>query len=429
MKRNIRVFIFDERHPVGTLHYDQQGRRESAAFQYADDWIGNPDAFPIDPELPLRPGPHFHEQGNDGSLFQGIIADTEPDGWGKRVINRDHAIRRREALQRNQESEFGFLNALDYLLAVDDVSRSGALRLQDESGQFVRAATSGKRTTPPLLELGSLLKAAEAVETNTETARDLAYLLGEGSPLGGLRPKCTIVDDDGMLALGKFPSVQDQHAVTKGEILALLLAKNAGVNASEGRLVEANGKPIAVIRRFDRTKSGERLLYASAATLLGVDAAAPEDHSYAEIVDAIRRYGHAPAADIEELWRRIAFSILISNTDDHLRNHGFLHVAYGQWRLSPAFDLNPMPYRLRELKLWISEQSGPSASLHDLFSVLPYFGLSLSRAKEILGEVLAAATNWRKVGANIQMSAGELDAFEAAFEHEEKKIARKLASA
>lgn len=207
MKRTIRVCVGDEGRLVGTLHYDQQGARESAAFEYDAAWLADVDRFAIEPELVLVAGPQFHRKTRDGSVFHPAIADTEPDGWGRRVIQRDHAKRRQEARREGEPVANRPLNGLDYLLAVDDIGRVGALRFQDEEGRFQRAPEDGRRTTPPLIELAHLLAATRAVETNTETAADLAYLRGRGTSVGGLRPKCTVVDEDGQLAIGKFPSV------------------------------------------------------------------------------------------------------------------------------------------------------------------------------------------------------------------------------
>jgi serine/threonine-protein kinase HipA len=167
------------------------------------------------------------------------------------------------------------------------------------------------------------------------------------------------------------------------------------------------------------------LAYVSAATMLGVDPADPGEHAYTELVDALRRHGSQPAADIEELWRRVAFSILITNVDDHLMNHGFLHVGSGRWRLAPAFDVNPFPERVRELKTWISEDAGPEARVEGLLTVAPYFRIKPARAREILGEVEDAVARWRDDGATLGMTTHELDAFADAFDHEEREAARK----
>ena len=426
MKRTIRVHIGDEARLVGMLHYDQQGARESAVFEYDATWLADAERFAIEPGLALVPGPQFHRKTRDGSVFHAVIADTEPDGWGRRVIKRDHAKRRQDARRAGEAVAPSPLNSLDYLLAVDDFSRVGALRLQDENGRFQRASEDGRRTTPPLIELAHLLAATRAVETNTETSADLAYLRGRGTSLGGLRPKCSVIDDDGQLAIGKFPSVADERSVTRGEVLAMRLAKRAGIDAAKARLIDSDGTPVALIRRFDRPAGGGRLMYASAATMLGAEPGDPGEHAYTELVDALRQNGATPQADIEELWRRIAFSILITNVDDHLLNHGFLHVRRGLWRLAPAFDINPFPERVRELKTWVSEETGPEATIEALMSVLPYFRLSLARAKAILAEVEHGVAAWRDEGQALGMTASDLDSFVDAFEHDERVAARQV---
>jgi serine/threonine-protein kinase HipA len=425
MKRTIGIFL-DDGPLVGTLHYDAQGRRERAAFQYAPTWLSNKGRFALEPTLPLVAAPQFRRKVDNGSIFQAAIADTEPDGWGRRVIMRDHVKRQQQARRKDRDTEIQPLNELDFLLAVDDASRVGALRFRDEEGIFRRAPEEGRRTAPPLIELGHLLAASRAVESNSETAADLAYLRGRATSLGGLRPKCTVIDEDGHLAIGKFPSITDTRAVTKGEVLALKLAKAAGINAAEGRLIDNEGSSVALVRRFDRLKGGRRVMYVSAATMLGVERTGPEEHFYTEIVDAIRVHGAEAQSDIEELWRRIAFFILITNIDDHLLNHGFLYEARGLWRLAPAFDINPFPERFRELKTWISEEAGPDATIEGLMSVIRYFRISPKRATEILGEVERAVAGWRKEGRAIGMTDDELDQFVSAFEHGEREAAREL---
>jgi serine/threonine-protein kinase HipA len=243
-----------------------------------------------------------------------------------------------------------------------------------------------------------------------------------------MRPKCTVVDDDGQLAIGKFPSVNDERAVTKGEVLAMQLATASGLHVAETRLVDSDGVPVALIRRFDRMRAGGRIPYVSAATLLGVDPAVTQEHFYTEIVDALRVNGATPQADIEELWRRMAFSVLITNVDDHLHNHGFLHVNRGQWRLAPAFDINPFPDRVRELKTWISEETGPEATIEALLSVLPYFRIPADRARAILLKMEHALAHWRPTGLALGMTERELDQFSEAFEHPERNAARRTAS-
>jgi serine/threonine-protein kinase HipA len=425
VNRSIRVFLGDEARRIGILRYTADGARETASFEYDIDWLAAPDGFAIDPLLPRVAGPQFHKKTKNGSVFHGAIADTEPDGWGRRVILRDHAKRAKDARRAGHPVSPRQSNGLDFLLEVDDASRVGSLRFQAEDGVFWRPPEPGRRTAPPLIELARLAAASRAVETHSETAADLAYLRGRGTSLGGLRPKCTVVDDRGRLSIGKFPSVDDERAVTHGEVLAMRLARAAGIDAAQARLVDSDGVPVALIRRFDRPDGGGRLLYVSAATMLGVEADDPSEHAYTEIVDALRRDGADAQKDIEELWRRIAFSILITNVDDHLANHGFLHAAHGLWRLAPAFDLNPFPDRVRELKTWISDETGPEATIHALMSVAPYFKIGKKRAGEMVRQVERAVANWRRKGRELGMKDGDLDAFAAAFEHPERKVAQR----
>ncbi|HEY1690530.1 MAG TPA: type II toxin-antitoxin system HipA family toxin [Polyangiaceae bacterium] len=425
MRRTLKVFLGDQPRLVGTLLYNADGARENAAFAYDAGWLAAPDRFSIDPALPLVAGPQFHKKTRDGSIFTPAIADTEPDGWSRRVILRDHAKRMQEARRAGVEVDSRPLNDLDFLLAVDDVSRVGALRVQDEEGVFRRALEPGRRTEPPLVELAHLAAATRAVEANTETSADLAYLLGRGTSLGGLRPKCTVVDEKGRLSIGKFPSVADERAVTKGEVLAMRLAKAAGIHAAEARLVDSDGVPVALIKRFDREDGGGRRPYVSAATMLGAEPDDPTEHAYTEIVDVLRSHGAAAQADVEELWRRIAFSILITNVDDHLLNHGFLHVGHDQWRLAPAFDLNPFPERARELKTWISPDTGPEATVEALMSVARYFRIARAKASDVLHAVERAVARWRKEGRALGMSDAELEPFAPAFEHPQRDEARR----
>lgn len=415
MKRIIHVCLGLPEASVGELRYDRQGRRENAAFAYSPEWLAGDERFAIDPSLPLVSGFQFRARHPQGSVFHGAIADTEPDGWGRRVILRAHAKRRQSERARGSAVESDVPGDLDFLLAVDDESRVGALRFRDEEGRFQGGAEDDRRRTPPLLEIGHLLSASRAVEMSAETGQDLAYLRGRATSLGGLRPKCSVRDDDGRLAIAKFPSVDDQRAVTKGEILALHLAARAGIRAAQGRLVFSDGLPVALISRFDRRADGARIPYVSAATMLGVDRDDPTQGTYADIVDALRVHGSNTQRDIDELYRRIAFSILINNVDDHLHNHGFLHAGHGLWELAPAFDINPFPDRHRELKTWISPKAGPEASLQALRSEAPYFRIASARSETMINEVTRAVTGWRQTGARLGMTTRELDDFADAF--------------
>jgi serine/threonine-protein kinase HipA len=264
------------------------------------------------------------------------------------------------------------------------------------------------------------------VERGAETAEDLKYLMGKGTSLGGMRPKCTVLEEDGSLALGKFPSITDARNVTRGEVLALQLAQRAGIDAAQARIVEIGDAAVAVIRRFDRTYDNARIPYLSAASML--QSTRNEDRAYTEVADIIRAKCARPAEDAKQLWRRLVFNLLITNVDDHLHNLGFLYAGRGMWRLAPAFDLNPFPDQDRESKTWLSEDSGPVTSLNMLMERAEYFGLLRAEALNSLSAVYAAVRDWRTVaaGTDVGLREMELDDFTPAFEHAEMKAARSL---
>jgi len=309
---------------------------------------------------------------------------------------------------------------LDYLCAVDDFSRIGALRLRkNDKKSFLRTVEQGMRSTAPLVELEHIFQASRAVERSQESAQDLQYLLGKGTSLGGMRPKCTVLNDDGTLALGKFPSVKDERSVTRGEVLALRLACRAGIETANARVVMVNGTPIAVINRFDRTIDHGRIAYLSAASLL--QASRDKEHAYTEVVDAMRRVCVEVKADARQLWRRLVLNHLITNVDDHLQNMGFLYVGNGLWRLATAFDLNPFPDKDRESKTWLSEDTGPVTTIETLMEKSGYFYLTKPEAVAVLTEVHHAVTGWRSLAmsAEVGLTATELEEFSPAFEHSE----------
>lgn len=418
VRQQVQLCIGKSGLAVGSLVYVRQGRRENTTFAYDESWLASAARFNVSADLQLMPGyqPHKAASVHD-SVFHGSIADTAPDAWGRRVIARDHAKRRRA------DPQLPALTELDYLLAVDDFSRVGALRLRDANGIWLRTVAKGSRTTPPLIELQHIYQASRAVERGQETAEDLRYLQGKGTSLGGMRPKCTMVDEDGWLAIGKFPSVGDTRSVTRGEVLALRLAKLAGIDAAQARIVllgdKGNEVPVAVIRRFDRDSQDGRIPYQSAASML--QASREDDRSYTEIADAIRSLSHAPTEDLRQLWRRLVFNLLINNVDDHLQNHGFLHVERGQWRLAPAFDINPFPDKDRESKTWLTEQDGPITDVQMLLARAPYFALNETQALAVLDEVHAAVSSWRDVALSpeVGLRTDELEDFAPAFEHEQ----------
>jgi serine/threonine-protein kinase HipA len=421
IRRQIQLCIGKAGTPIGSLVYVRQGRRENCAIAYDEAWLTNPERFNVSADLQLALGYQPHKAASPhNSVFHGAIADTAPDAWGRRVIARDHAKRRKD------DPHLAALTEMDYLLAVDDFSRVGALRLRDTDGRWHRSAAAGRRNTPPLIDLDRIFQASRALERGQETTEDLRYLQGKGTSLGGMRPKCTMVDEDGWLAIGKFPSVGDTRSVTRGEVLALKLASRAGIDAAPARIVQLDDAPVAVIRRFDRDAADGRIPYQSVASLL--QASREEDRSYTEIADAIRAHGHAPTQDVKQLWRRLVFNLLITNVDDHLQNHGFLHAGRGLWRLAPAFDINPFPDKDRESKTWLSEQDGPITDVQMLLARAAYFALDTDQALATLAEVHAVVSDWRQLALSpeVGLRPAELDDFAPAFEHEQMEAAAVL---
>ena len=279
VKQSVKVHVGKARLEVGSLTYVKQGSREFTQFGYESSWLQSADRFEVSPDLPLAPG-YFSRKAptRSDSVFPFALADTAPDAWGRRVVNRAHAR------ARKAHPSLPALTELDYLLAVDDFSRVGALRL-GELPAFDLSDSNPTRTTPPLIDLQHMLDASRAVETQTETTADLRYLQGKGTSLGGMRPKCSLIDERGRLAIAKFPSIEDERSVTRGEILAMCLATKAGIDAAPARMLALNGSAVALIERFDRSEDGSRIAYLSAASML--QASREEDRSYEELLAVI----------------------------------------------------------------------------------------------------------------------------------------------
>ena len=411
LRTPLEVFLGKAEKPLGRLIFVKDGQREFSQFAYNEAWLTSAQYFDVSPDLSRRTGYQLRKPPtrNDSRFFM-ALADTEPDAWGRRVIARAHAK------ARAKDAALGPLTELDYLMAVDDFSRVGALRLRDDTGQYLRRVADGARATPAFLELETIMRASRAVELSQETAEDLAYLQGKGTSLGGMRPKCTILDTHGALSLGKFPSVGDQRAVTRGEVLALRLARLAGIDSAEARIVMAQDQPVALIRRFDRTPEQSRVPFMSGATVL--QAKRDDEHSYTEIIDVMRSWCEDFVSDARQLWRRLVFNHLITNVDDQLQNIGFLYVGNQQWRLSPAFDLNPFPDKDPESKTWLSEDTGPITSVAQLLEQAFRFELSPVQAQAILAEVLAAVKHWKEVAMapEVGFQARDIAEFAPAFE-------------
>jgi serine/threonine-protein kinase HipA len=339
------------------------------------------------------------------------MADTTPDSWGRGIIRKDARL-----------GKAGPLTEIDFLTAVDDFTRIGALRFRDTGDSpFLATGECGRHRIPPLLHLDRLGKAVASVESDEPDVVALRRLRQVGTSLGGARPKCSVIDNDGSLAVAKFTSRRDTYSVERAEVLTLRLARLCGIDAPEARIESSDGLPVAIIKRFDRSGRG-RIPFISAQTLL--DAPAATGATYAELSDALRRHAASPRSEMRELFRRVGFTILVSNVDDHLKNHGFLYAGDDRWRLSPVFDVNPAPERFRELKTAIADPSEPQASIELLLDHAFCFEVERDEAVEMIHLMARViAEKWEGLAREAGMSRTEVGEYRSAFEHSEAEYA------
>lgn len=405
---DVLVQIGDEELLAGRLWSHRRRNAESATFAYDAGYLASPLAYELDPALSLVAG---QQQTATGRAIFGAFSDCAPDRWGRRLINRAEEQRVREEGAGAGRS-FG---EIDYLLGVRDDLRQGALRFREPaSGTYLASEHSG---VPHLIALPELLSASERLERDEATAAQLQALLRGGSSLGGARPKAHVLAPDGRIAIAKFPSVAaDEWDVIRWESVALRLARAAGILTSDNALHVIDGKPVLVVDRFDRSGS-RRLGYASAMTML--EATDGGEGSYLDIAAVIEEHSPHATSDLRELWRRIAFSILIRNTDDHLRNHGFLRASTAGWALSPAFDLNPDPRPGPKHLTTAITYDATEARVDLLLQVADMFRLSASDARAILAEVSDATARWRAVAGDAGLDDAAIERMAPAFEHEE----------
>jgi serine/threonine-protein kinase HipA len=389
---------------IGTLWAYLNKGRESASFEYDDAWLNFSQKFELVPALKLDTGTHYTER----ALF-GAIGDSSPDRWGRSLMRR---AERRQARKEGRAPRT--LYEIDFLLGVDDDLRQGALRFSGtENGPFV--APPGRYRIPPLIELPRLLAATQRIIDDEDSDEDLRFLLAPGSSLGGARPKSAVRDSDGHLAIAKFPHREDDYPVELWEAAALALAKKAHIPVPEWRVETILGRPVLILRRFDR-KDGFRIPFLSAMSML--DAGDGDHRSYMEIADILRAHGAKTSVDLHALWRRMVFSVLISNVDDHLRNHGFLYSGPDGWTLSPAYDLNPVPTDIRPRILSTAiDLDDRTASLDLALDVADFFDLNRDEAGTIAREVGGAVITWRHEAARLGLTGNQIERMSSAFEH------------
>jgi serine/threonine-protein kinase HipA len=415
MEREVFVYVDLDGAPhlMGQLWARVRKGKESATFEYAPSWLEHPARFSLEPALAVGPGP-FHTAAD--LPIVGAIGDSAPDRWGRALMRR---MERRRAEREKQAPRT--LHEIDFLLMVDDETRQGALRFADrKGGPFLRE--EGVTRIPPLVELPKLLSAAQRFLDDKDSDEDLRLLMAPGSSLGGARPKASVREKGGHLAIAKFPRRDDEFNAVLWEATAIALAKSAGIVVPAARVETVAKKSVLLVRRFDRD-GARRIPFLSAMSMLG--ARDNDTRSYMEIVDAVRQHGAAPREDMEALWRRLVFNIMISNTDDHLRNHGFLYEGRDGWRLSPAYDLNPVPVDIkpRILTTTINEEDN-TASLALALDVARYFGLGRDRARAIAAKVGRVVSRWRQQATAVGITKPEIDRMASAFEHLDLEMAR-----
>jgi serine/threonine-protein kinase HipA len=403
---NAHVVLGESRTPVGQLRFTQAGPRQFSTFAYDRAWIENPRAFAVQPAFSLGAGP-FHTSGQAGNMrdaLAGVFADAAPDSWGRRLLERAYG---------NGLSEF------EYLTLSDDACRQGALRFLDDRGEIIRGGAAD--AVPRLVDLEAITAISRAYEQGKEISpAEIQTLVGAGGS-GGARPKANVRDGE-TLWLAKFTSAHDQQPVECVEVATLRLARACGIRTPEFRLELADTPfPVALIQRFDRRGSA-RIPYISARTALGKTGT--ELGSYTEIVDFMRAYAADPQTDFRELFLRLIFTILVSNKDDHLKNHGFLYVGAGRWRLSPVFDVNPAPDRNPHLETAILEGGAHDRSIQLALEACEFFEITEADARAIIRETAQRISGeWRDALRQVGVSGTLAREYEAAFMNDQTETA------
>ena len=396
---------------MGTLFATPSRGKEVFSFEYEQGWLKSTHAQILDPDLGLFSGPQYARDGHENF---GLFLDSSPDRWG-RVL-----MQRREAqLAKIEERDIRPLLESDYLLGVYDGHRMGALRfrISDNEPFLDNRLDVAAPPWPRLrdLEYASLQLEHENAETQTDYMQWLNLLIAPGGSLGGARPKASVLDEQGHPWIAKFPSRRDDMNIGRWEYLVHELAKAAGLEVAEADVKNfSSTHDTFLTRRFDRNAAGERLHFASAMTLLGKKDGDGGDTgvSYLDLADFLIKSGARVAKDLEQLWRRIVFYICVSNTDDHLRNHGFMLTAQG-WILSPAYDINPVA-TAGGLSLNISKEDN-ALSLDLVRSVAPYFRVSPVRAEQIIHEVIQAVGLWQNKAQQLGILSREINLMKNAF--------------
>lgn len=395
---------------VGELCYEKLRGSESYAFRFDDNWLKFHAGIKLSEDINNYPGLQYTQPGND--IF-GCFSDALPDRWGRTLL------KRREQIQASEEKRaVRNLSSFDYLMGIDDFSRMGGFRLKRElDGDFIIVSPSLK--IPPLTELRQLVLASQEVEKSEENdvlpeKKWIAQLIQPGTSLGGARPKAGVLDDSGNLCIAKFPSRKDDYDTGLWEHFSHLLARKAGINAAQTKVLGGLGKYHTLLsKRFDRTDEGKRIHFASSMSLIGLRDGdnAQGGYGYLNIVDFILQSCCDVEKNLQELYRRVAFNICIGNSDDHFRNHGFLLTPRG-WTLSPAYDMNPT---LNEYQSLLINESSNKADIRTLLESCESYMIKKEVAENIIRQVQAAVAGWENLAVLLQIPAREVTMFKDRF--------------
>ncbi len=390
---------------VGDLSFDSVRGNETYSFSYDKEWLGKFGDVFLSEDLQNFPGVQYTRPGRD--IFS-CFSDALPDRWGRTLLNR-----REQIAAADEKRPVKRLTSFDYLMGIDDASRMGAFRFaKTKGGEFINVDPNLR--VPPLTSVRELMHAAHEIEASEEKhilpeKKWIVQLLQPGTSLGGARPKASVIDEDGRLTIAKFPSRKDDYDVALWEHFSHVMAKKSGINVAETRTIMGEEYQILLSKRFDRDESGKRIHFASALTLLGLTDGdnASNGYGYPDIVDFILRYGTDVEQNLEELYRRVVFNIIVGNSDDHFRNHGFLLTRKG-WILSPAYDINPT---LAEEQSLIINRTTNVSDLNILMDSAGEYMLSDERAKSIINEVKTAMKPWRSVAGKIGIPQRNIEMF------------------
>lgn len=407
-----RIFVYGDfewlEQPIliGELGYESLRGSDSYSFKYDREWLSQYGSILLSADINNFPGYQYTQPGKD--IF-GCFSDALPDRWGRTLLNR-----REQILSAEEKRPIRRLSSFDYLVGIDDYSRMGSLRFkEDPDGDFINC--DDYLNIPPITDLRTLVQASMEIERSEEKnllpeRKWIMQLVHPGTSLGGARPKAGVVDEDGNLYVAKFPSCNDDYDVALWEHHSHLLAKQVGIDAAETRVVMSGEKfHVLLSKRFDRTADGRRIHFASAMSMLGLTDGcnAETGNGYLDIVDFILQHCCDVNDNLCQLYRRVAFNIVIGNSDDHFRNHGFLLTSRG-WTLSPAYDMNPT---LNEYQSLLINDSTNESNLQILLDSCEEYMITRNEAKSIIKDVIKGVSNWRALAISLGISKREIDMF------------------